>query len=591
MLPGSLDGRKKKRREQVAAVNPPDLRQKSLSRSSGSSGQLYDGVASQQRYPTRVDDHVVAQSVINMPVNPGLGWSISTQQRSFSMDQAVGFGQNNSNPLANSFLTNCQPSYPSQHTSSIQSDTNQTYFHNPSSPGITDNNNTYRETNFGSLSRTISQSQNRDDYPVMASPRWSVFHENRAREYSAVSPLARSNSDSQHLYEQQDTPLSWYYPSWTELGLRGGSIGTDQWQMRSDRSEAENCSEADISVDKVAGGLSALRVDSSDYRHPTSTTEYAYQDSLLSSSQSSRANSARSTAGTYFSAGDGDQAETSPSTVASNAGSQQWGHSPLAAQYPDGTVARIQEPRRSRSRTTAFQRQVDIWQDGHHSLNAPAQLNNRTMLLDTQCQESNWVSASVIDHLDLGRKTRRLSRPLKFSCTNGGEMTAREAIKLTFRETVGVARTTDFFVASKEVLFEILLGADDIDIFKMLVSNPPEYTRIRTPHDNNMHSHEATAQHLTLASDGGEIGSKILFNIVEVQKTPKATQEIVIPNDYFPQEERRQWIFTSTWQYGEERRAGCILTERAIFPNERELSQSFSEATGAIVAWFGGGLL
>ncbi|KAH9221853.1 hypothetical protein DL95DRAFT_511853 [Leptodontidium sp. 2 PMI_412] len=477
MLPGALEGRKKKRREQSAAVNPPDPRQSSSSRSSGSSGQLNDGVTGQPQCRPRVEDHVYASSVMNIPVNRGPGWG-STQQRSVSMDQGIGFGQNNPTSLANSFLISSQPPYPVHRTFSIQRNTNQTYFRHPRSPGITDHD-AYREANSGHLGRASFQSQNSNDHPVMASPQWSVSHENRAREDSAVSPLSRSDFDPQHPYEQQDTQSSCNCQSQsrTELGLQGGSIGTDQCQMRPDSGEAGNCSEADIGVDEFASGLSALRVDRSDYRHPTSSTEYAYQDSLLSSSQSSRANSTRSTAGTYFSAGDGDQTETSPPTVASSVGSQQWGHTTLAAQYPESTVTRIQEPRRSRSRTTAFQRQVDIWQDGHRSLNAPAQLNNRTMLLDTQCQESNWVSVSIIDHLDLGRKTRRLSRPLNFSCTNGGEMMAREAITLTFRETGGVARTTDFFVASQEARFEILLGADDIDIFKMLVSNPPEVRR------------------------------------------------------------------------------------------------------------------
>ncbi|KAH7321889.1 hypothetical protein BKA65DRAFT_513193 [Rhexocercosporidium sp. MPI-PUGE-AT-0058] len=358
-----------------------------------------------------------------------------------------------------------QPTYPVQHDASIQSDTSS--FHDRGFPE-TANLGTHHRISSRSLGRTTLQSQNRNEYPVMASPQWNVPHEYRAREDSAVSPLARDEFDLDRRHEHQDAQSSWYYQPRAEVSLRDEYFGTGP-----DDIEAENYDETNVSVDKAVSELSTLRVDSGDYRHPTSTTEHAYQDSLRSSSQSSRANSAGSTADTYFSAEDPEQTETFSSTRASNAGSQQREHTPQPTQQIGGTIARTRGSRDTRSRTTAFQRQVDIWQDGHRSPYAPPQLNNRTLLLDTQCQESNWVSANIVDDLDLRRKIRRLSLPLDFSCANGGEMTASEVVTLTFRETGGVARTAHFFVASEEAPFEILLGADDIETFKMLISNPP----------------------------------------------------------------------------------------------------------------------
>ncbi len=71
---------------------------------------------------------------------------------------------------------------------------------------------------------------------------------------------------------------------------------------------------------------------------------------------------------------------------------------------------------------------------------------------------------------------RRLPEDLEFSCVNGEPMIASSETTLCFK-AVGeiITRTSDFFIASVKVPFEILLGADDILRFDMLApaSAPP----------------------------------------------------------------------------------------------------------------------
>ncbi|KAG4436114.1 hypothetical protein IFR05_008393 [Cadophora sp. M221] len=121
---------------------------------------------------------------------------------------------------------------------------------------------------------------------------------------------------------------------------------------------------------------------------------------------------------------------------------------------------------------TAFDRTVDIWQAG-----APGIPTGRTLLLATQCKKSNWVSREVIKDLGLLKSIEYLPEDQEFTCANKTKMFASEAITLSFREKGGVVRTARFYVASGEAPFEIMLGADDIIRFKMLLSNPPPEAR------------------------------------------------------------------------------------------------------------------
>jgi hypothetical protein len=81
------------------------------------------------------------------------------------------------------------------------------------------------------------------------------------------------------------------------------------------------------------------------------------------------------------------------------------------------------------------------------------------MLFDTQCHESNWVSRDVVAKLKAG--CFRLLEPAEFQVFNGQTMQATSKVVLFFSKNGGKKHHATFFVASHDVPFDLLLGADD----------------------------------------------------------------------------------------------------------------------------------
>jgi len=109
--------------------------------------------------------------------------------------------------------------------------------------------------------------------------------------------------------------------------------------------------------------------------------------------------------------------------------------------------------------TNVFECEVDVWPDRNGRT-----VNSVTLLFDTQCQDSNWVAARIVDKL--GVKPAPLSRSAQFIGFNGQPMTASHKITLWFKIRSGGssrrAERAEFLVSPlKNVPFDMLLGATD----------------------------------------------------------------------------------------------------------------------------------
>src|SRR4051812_16145955 len=94
-------------------------------------------------------------------------------------------------------------------------------------------------------------------------------------------------------------------------------------------------------------------------------------------------------------------------------------------------------------------------------------------MLDTQCEDSNWVSMRIVKKL--GASTRELQHHARFVTFNGATMTSNLETTLSFAHMdQGAARPASFLVAADgEVPFDMVLGASDIEEFSIL--GPPVF--------------------------------------------------------------------------------------------------------------------
>jgi len=89
-------------------------------------------------------------------------------------------------------------------------------------------------------------------------------------------------------------------------------------------------------------------------------------------------------------------------------------------------------------------------------------LKYKTLLLDTQCQGSNWVAANIVE--DLGAQTIALPEEVECVSFTGDKMTASRQTVLDFKNSYGGPGYRAKFLVSaiEKVPFEMVLGVDDI---------------------------------------------------------------------------------------------------------------------------------
>lgn len=119
--------------------------------------------------------------------------------------------------------------------------------------------------------------------------------------------------------------------------------------------------------------------------------------------------------------------------------------------------------------------QVQIWQDG----NLTRPLDNRLLLLDTQCTRGNWVSLNIAKSLRANR--RELLEPIQFEVANGQYIFARWITTLALRgEGQSATLCKQFFIADNETRsYDIVLGQEDLGEFKR--TNPPKFFTMHHP--------------------------------------------------------------------------------------------------------------
>ncbi|KAH8654989.1 hypothetical protein BGZ60DRAFT_532622 [Tricladium varicosporioides] len=113
---------------------------------------------------------------------------------------------------------------------------------------------------------------------------------------------------------------------------------------------------------------------------------------------------------------------------------------------------------------------VMVWQDALNKSGHPSRLDNRRLMIDTQCQNSNWVSKSIVDAL--GAETWILEHPKVFIAFNGAKVTPYLETTLSFAHMeYGTTKTAKFFVATTpNAPFDMVLGAESIKEFDILGS-------------------------------------------------------------------------------------------------------------------------
>ncbi|RDL38894.1 uncharacterized protein BP5553_03234 [Venustampulla echinocandica] len=122
---------------------------------------------------------------------------------------------------------------------------------------------------------------------------------------------------------------------------------------------------------------------------------------------------------------------------------------------------------RRRQENLAYEREVDVWQD-NPSIQRPIRLNFRTLLFDTQCRESNWVSIKIVQ--ELRAEVRNLPTSATFLGFNGQVMAATQEASLSFKNSQGGSTYTAKFLVSADeaVPFDMVLGADDCRKFNII---------------------------------------------------------------------------------------------------------------------------
>jgi len=121
------------------------------------------------------------------------------------------------------------------------------------------------------------------------------------------------------------------------------------------------------------------------------------------------------------------------------------------------------------SQPKKFRKNITVWQNGRKSdPQSTTHLDNIPLLLDTQCEESNWVAAKIVR--DLGAHARILHKPIRRTDFNGHVMEALFVTTLDFKFMNG-AQTfqADFLVSFAPVPFDMVLGDTDIERFGFLV--------------------------------------------------------------------------------------------------------------------------
>jgi hypothetical protein len=194
-----------------------------------------------------------------------------------------------------------------------------------------------------------------------------------------------------------------------------------------------------------------------------------YQEISSVGSSTSRTNSTASS-GSTFSATQSDSPKLVRLPIKSYPA-----HSQNAYAQPTGidlqrSFQEIQELKRA-DNANAFQCDVDVWQDGlipRTNPPPPPRLRFITLLFDTQCQGSNWVSAKIIE--TLGADVDHLPNEAEFMGFNGQLMTPSLQATLSFKNSNGGSiHRTNFLVATVEnVPFDMLLGANDCIILKII---------------------------------------------------------------------------------------------------------------------------
>lgn len=304
---GSLEGRKKRRREIPATGTLLNTRQ---SASSASSGQLRDSRSDHRADGTRLDGHIYAQSMQNVPVSTVPG---SDQQRSFSMDDGI----EGTHSSQSQNVVSCQhyhvlqppPDFPYP-----RSDTFQSYFDaglsaNPrQGPLQTDEHVDQYRASF--------ERQSDNGLLMMTSPRWNVPTETRApRAEPMVSPLTQSEPDSYRNNEYPDEVAEGQIHRENGISLRCGRRSVDRSAPDYDIDFDKSFKLAQLygyGVDKFNSDFATNSVVDTEYTHPAGVSEKYYQSSLASSSESDSMNSAGPRTERYYSV---DSLESSSSQL------------------------------------------------------------------------------------------------------------------------------------------------------------------------------------------------------------------------------------------------------------------------------------
>jgi hypothetical protein len=108
--------------------------------------------------------------------------------------------------------------------------------------------------------------------------------------------------------------------------------------------------------------------------------------------------------------------------------------------------------------TIRFQWDVEVWQNDRQG-NRTGPRHRSNLLLDTQCEKSNWVAEKIVHQLRA--QTVDLDYGQKFIGFNGQVITASCETTLWFENIQGGSTRSAVFLVSSVVPFDILLGADD----------------------------------------------------------------------------------------------------------------------------------
>jgi hypothetical protein len=123
---------------------------------------------------------------------------------------------------------------------------------------------------------------------------------------------------------------------------------------------------------------------------------------------------------------------------------------------------------------------VDIWQDSRDSnRGGMVVLNNRTLLLDTGCQDANWVTQGFVNQL----RTEPSPLPCNkdFNAADGQIVTASMEIILNFKvRNTGKDYEANFFVI-KNAPFGMILGDKDIAKNKFLLQGNQHFLVLAPP--------------------------------------------------------------------------------------------------------------